>query len=639
MKIPITTGSGLDTALEKVGRSLSDRFGIRVVCRGNECATNGRTIFLPALPDEMPPEMLQVIRGYLDHESSHICGKSNFRILKWFRNTYGPTASLFLNMLEDLRVEEFMRQRFPGSGKNLAAAHAYLTEEALKDTEPMPVLRQLAFGVHARGNRLPDPLFVEPDVCQTLDMISHIVQKAPRCRNTKGTARLAEEAWPFVSQLFPPPPPAPLAPAGAPQSGQGQTGQNATSGASGSPDDSGQPPDQTGRDDNGQAGTIIGDPDEDNAPGGANTTAPAPNAPVGQAQAVAGQTSSRTNPPSGGSQTMSQSIDEDDGAADIMRALANSIVTMVNNHAQTCRAYRAWTTEFDTVMTARNRTNVPHHHRMAQLLPHVAGVRQKLLQTLLAEPKARWLGDREAGRINPHALYRLASPQSDSSGTGRVFRERVRTKRLHTAVTLLVDQSSSMSGEKIRLAGNTALVFCEALSRLDIPCNVVGFSTGEWDYYTDETEAKTGMTFHQLRESYRIAPLRHTYFKHFHESFRSVSGRFDAMHALCVTPLGESILFAARELAGRREERKVLLVITDGRPEVGMGNDAPTFEHAKRSIKRVERAGIDLALIGIMENCVNDLHHRAVVVNSLDELPKTVMRQLQSLLTEHHHIN
>ncbi len=145
------------------------------------------------------------------------------------------------------------------------------------------------------------------------------------------------------------------------------------------------------------------------------------------------------------------------------------------------------------------------------------------------------------------------------------------------------------------------------------------------------------MSFAELVSSYRIAPLRHTHFKRFGESFRNTSDRFEHMRALYLTPLGESILFAARELVARREERKVLFVLTDGRPEVGLHDDAATFQHAKDSIKRVERAGIDVALVGILANCVADLHHRSVVVNSLPELPKTVMRQLQSLLTNNRH--
>ena len=651
MKIPITQVSGLDTVLEKVGRSLSDRFGIRVVCRGNECATNGRTIFLPSLPDQLPNEMFQVIRGYLDHESSHILGKSNFRILKWFRNTYGPGASLFLNMLEDLRVEEVMRQRFPGSRKNLQAAHSHLTEEAEQATEPMPVWRQLAFGVHARGNKLPDPPFVGPEVRQTLDMIQDTVLKAPCCRNTKGVARLAEEAWPFVSQLFSPPsPPAPArsedSDAGQDQSA-GQAGQDTADSAQNNAGASGQPQgkahgaddarghDQTDTGDD--AGTENADCPEEDAPG------VGPSASTGPVQTNDGPEPPDDDPQTDDVQDGRPDTDEHSGAeqnntvaADIMRALAGSIVDMVNDYARTNQAYRIWTTEFDTIHTAPISSRISHHQRMTKLLPHVAGVRQKLLQTLLAEPKARWLGDRETGRINPRALHRLATPRPENPDNGRVFRERIRTKRLHTVVTLLVDQSASMQGKKIHLAGNTALVFCEALSRLDIPCSVVGFSTADYDYYIDDTVAKTGMTFPELVTSYRIVPLRHTYFKRFHESFRAVSGRFDSMQVMQVTPLGESILFAARELANRREERKVLFVITDGMPEVGLGNDGATFEHAKASIKRVERAGIDVALVGIMENSVEELHHRSVVVHSLDDLPKTVMRQLQSVLTDHH---
>ncbi len=673
MKIPIQAASGLETVLEKVGRSLSERFGIRVVCRGAQCCTNGRTIFLPSLPDELPPAMLQIIRGYLDHEAGHLLGKSNFRILKWFKDKYGAEASHFLNMLEDLRIEEVMRQRFPGSRKNLTAAHRYLIEDAGKSIEPMPVLRQLAFGVASRGNRQPDLPFVGPEVRRILDMIQDAVLKAPRCRNTKAIARLAEEAWPVVSQLLTQQPvPAPDgASAGQSTADSTPSGDEDTDQASGQPntaqdeqidaEDDSDGEEERGCEEEGENGAGT---EEDN---GRDDTSE----PVESGAAQAGD-----DPDHGGTDAEDDSDDEEEegaetekngdqddtpepndadsaqidgdpqngsanaqdsaAAPDIMRSLATAITDMVNDYSQAKRAYRIWTTERDTVATASNKSTIPHHQRMAALLPHVAGVRQKLLQTLLAEPKARWLGDKEAGRINPRMLHRLASPRAENAGNDRVFRERVRTKRLHTAVTLLIDQSGSMAGQKIALARNTALVFCEALSRLDIPCCVVGFSTEYTDYYDQDTIAKTGLPFDQLISAYRIVPLRHIHFKHFHESFRAVSGRFDSMEASVATPLGESVLFAARELACRREERKVLFVLTDGRPTVGLGDDSATFQHAKDSIKRVEHIGIDVALVGILEDSVTELHHRSVVVNSLHELPKTVMRQLQSILINHH---
>ena len=60
--------NSLEPVLEKVGRVLSDRYGIRVVCEGQVCRTDGKTIRLPALPDDIPDELRDTIRGYLDHE-------------------------------------------------------------------------------------------------------------------------------------------------------------------------------------------------------------------------------------------------------------------------------------------------------------------------------------------------------------------------------------------------------------------------------------------------------------------------------------------------------------------------------------------------------------------------------------------
>ena len=100
-----------------------------------------------------------------------------------------------------------------------------------------------------------------------------------------------------------------------------------------------------------------------------------------------------------------------------------------------------------------------------------------------------------------------------------------------------------------------------------------------------------------------------------------------------LTPLGESLLFTARHLAKRPEPRKVLLCLTDEKPMVCLGDDSATHAHARDSIRRIERAGIDVGLVGIMEDCVHDLHRRAVVVEELDNLPRAVMNQMRKMLS------
>ena len=309
-----------------------------------------------------------------------------------------------------------------------------------------------------------------------------------------------------------------------------------------------------------------------------------------------------------------------------MGDLAELIEQSVAQYAQATQAYRVWTTEFDRVEVAANRRQHDHQAMLAGVMPYVGGVRQRLLQSLQAETNCRWFGERERGSIDPKSLHRLALDTSN-----RVFRQRVRSRAKSTAATLLIDLSSSMRGQKLDLATKTAIVFCEALERLSIPSSVVGFSTADSDLLKRVAE-QTGVKENELVRQYRFVPLRHTILKRFDEPWRKISGRFTNIHSQNLTPLGESLLFAARQTAGRREERRIIICLTDGKPVSGIDPEDVTFEHAREAIVRIERAGIEVVLIGIMEPSVERLHRKSVIVRNIQELPGTVIRQLQSIL-------
>ena len=97
-------GTSLETALEKVSRILSKQYGLRLVCEGDRCMTDGRTIYLPSLPDDVPEELVDAIRGWADHEASHAI-YTNTRMATPFREKHGQQAFDILNGLEDARVE------------------------------------------------------------------------------------------------------------------------------------------------------------------------------------------------------------------------------------------------------------------------------------------------------------------------------------------------------------------------------------------------------------------------------------------------------------------------------------------------------------------------------------------------------
>jgi cobalamin biosynthesis protein CobT len=316
----------------------------------------------------------------------------------------------------------------------------------------------------------------------------------------------------------------------------------------------------------------------------------------------------------------------------VMEQLAVLISEKVAAYARDTRTYRPWAREYDKVRLARDASTRTHRERVGEVMPLVTGVRQHLLQALLAEPRARWQGDREEGRINPASLHRLVQPGPGKGDNPRVFRRKVRTKRLRTAVTLLVDESYSMGKMgKSKLAADTALVFCEALSRLGVKTSVVGFTTSGIDL-TAQAKRQTGLDEKELGSRYRLQPLLHTMYKRFDEPFQAVSGRMESIKPSGLTPLGESMLFAARGLAVRPEERKVLFVLTDGKPGLNFALGDMVFTYAREAIKRIERGGIDVALVGIQEDSVRELHTRAVVVRRLDDLPRQALRELRKML-------
>lgn len=563
--------NGLETALEKVARSLSEKFGINVIFQGDRCCTNGKTIFLPSLPDDLPHDTLMVIRGWLDHESAHILFQSDMELAGRFQKTYGSAAFCVLNILEDARVEAAVSKRFVGSGFNLRACYTEAASKAQADAEkvPLPLLRQLAFAVHAFVNDLPYQNFVEQTARELVDELAPLIRQAPACASTREIESIALRVWERIRSLV--------------------EAEEATQQAV-------------------------------KPRGGTSQTAPAdPCAPASGRTKGKGKANQQGGP---ATDTIHQGI---------IGGMAADIAQTISGHARANQSYRIWSTAYDKVSLGYYQSGRSHQDRMRDIMPLVSGVRQKLLQSLLAEPKARWLGDQEQGAVNPRCLHRLALPHSEQHR--RIFRQRIKTKRLRTAVTLLVDESNSMGCNKLRLAENTAMVFCEALSRLNIPTSVIGFST--MNYTLEKMASKQmGVSAADVKNRFRLHPLCHTVYKRFGEPFAKVSGRMEGMSAKSITPLGESMLFAARQLANRPEERKVLFVMTDGKPVAGLDPEEITFAHAKRAITRIEKAGIDVALVGIMEPCVSLLHHRSVVVPSLDQLPRTVMNQLQSILTK-----
>ena len=104
-------------------------------------------------------------------------------------------------------------------------------------------------------------------------------------------------------------------------------------------------------------------------------------------------------------------------------------------------------------------------------------------------------------------------------------------------------------------------------------------------------------------------------------------------HARALTPLGESLILAARRLLLRPERRKVLFCLTDGKPVVGAWDEAVTFDHACRAVRILSGAGIEPVGIGIREECVGDIFPSYAIIRSMEDLPGGFLKELSRVLT------
>ena len=162
----------LENTIEKVGKIMAKNHSIHVICRGNSCHTDGKTIALPALPDEIPPELERAIQGYLDHECGHIL-HSDFDLIKPFKETYGEKGFNILNIIEDARVNRAMGANYLGSGLNIKAANEYVHKKIIEagSAANMSPWQKLSMGLCSRALGLDSSIFGS-DVNEVVDTLS-----------------------------------------------------------------------------------------------------------------------------------------------------------------------------------------------------------------------------------------------------------------------------------------------------------------------------------------------------------------------------------------------------------------------------------------------------------------------------------
>jgi len=305
--------------------------------------------------------------------------------------------------------------------------------------------------------------------------------------------------------------------------------------------------------------------------------------------------------------------------------------------------YHVYTEEFDEIITAEELCDAAELERLRAFLDkqlaHLQGavgrLANRLQRKLMAQQNRSWDFDLEEGYLDTARLQRIiidpTQPLSFKMERDTQFRD--------TVVTLLIDNSGSMRGRPITVAATCADILARTLERCGVKVEILGFTTKAW---------KGG----QARENWlangkpqtpgRLNDLRHIIYKSADAPWRRVRPNLGLMmrEGLLKENIdGEALIWAHNRLLARREQRRILMMISDGAPvddstlSVNPGNYLE--RHLRAVIEQIEtRSPVELLAIGIGHD-VTRYYRRAVTIVDADELAGAMTEQLAELFEDH----
>jgi cobaltochelatase CobT len=301
--------------------------------------------------------------------------------------------------------------------------------------------------------------------------------------------------------------------------------------------------------------------------------------------------------------------------------------------------YTAYTTKYDEIVTAPDLCDAEELIRLRgfldqQLAPFqgaVSKLAHRLQRRLLAQQNRSWDFDQEEGMLDAARLARIVVDPSHSLS----YKMERDTEFRDTVVTILIDNSGSMRGRPIGIAAISADIMARTLERCGVKTEVLGFTTRAW---------KGG----QSREQWlaagrppkpgRLNDLRHIIYKQADEPWRRAKTNLGLMmrEGLLKENIdGEALLWAHARLLARHEERRILMVISDGAPvddsTLSVNNGTYLERHLRQVIAWIEgRSPVELIAIGIGHD-VTRYYKRAVTIMDAEQLGGAMVEQLASL--------
>ena len=301
--------------------------------------------------------------------------------------------------------------------------------------------------------------------------------------------------------------------------------------------------------------------------------------------------------------------------------------------------YKIFTTQFDEVVKAENLENADEATKLRKNLDQqligfqdiITKLANKLQRQLLAKQNRAWEFDLEEGLLDSSKLPRIIMDPYNSLS----FKKEKDLDFKDTEVTLLIDNSGSMRGRPITIAAICADILSRTLERCSVKVEILGFTTKNWkggqsrELWTKNSKPKTPG---------RLNDLRHIIYKGADTHWRQAKNNLGLMlkEGLLKENIdGEAISWAYNRIKKRKEERKILMVISDGAPvdDSTLSVNSGDFleKHLKKIVKFIEnKSDIEVLAIGIGHD-VSRYYNKAIKITDVNELGDVMISQLSSL--------
>ena len=325
---------------------------------------------------------------------------------------------------------------------------------------------------------------------------------------------------------------------------------------------------------------------------------------------------------------------------------SENIIQKLNN-TKSESEYKIFTKEFDEIEKAENLEEAEEILKLRRNLDQqlinfkdlIIKLANKLQRQLMAKQNRSWEFDLEEGLLDSSKLPRIIMDPYNSLS----FKKEKDLEFKDTVVSLLIDNSGSMRGRPITIAALCADILSRTLERCSVKVEILGFTTKNWK---GGKSRELWNKKEKIKHPGRLNDLRHIIYKSADSQWRQSKKNLGLMlkeGILKENIDGEAIMWAYSRLKKRKEERKILMVISDGAPvddsTLSVNSGDYLEKHLKKVVKFVEsKDDIEILAIGIGHD-VSRYYKRAIKITDVQELGDVMIKELSNLFKNNKHLN